>query len=85
MASETPEMDAPMRTELDDLQFHWGAAYEIGFDEASGVWSARYQGRTDPVTSRTPEELRQSIRADYQVRRRAEQRTLASLTERSST
>jgi hypothetical protein len=28
-----PEMEARMRAELDDLQFHWGEPHEIGFDE----------------------------------------------------
>jgi AbiV len=84
MVSGTPEMEARMRAELDDLQFHWGEAYEIGFDDASGVWSARYQGSADQRTGCTVDELRQSIRADYQAQRRAEQRPLAKLEERSS-
>jgi hypothetical protein len=78
-------MAAGMSAELDDLQFHWGEAYEVGFDEGSGVWSARYQESADHLTGRTPEELRHSIRADYQARRRAEQRMLSRLEERSST
>lgn len=78
-------MEARMRAELDDLQFHWGTAYEIGFDVASRMWSAGHQGSADQLTGRTPDELRQSIRADYQARRRAEHRTLAKLAERSST
>ena len=71
--------------ELDDLQFRWGAAYEIGFDEARGMWSAGHQGSNDQLTGGTPEELRQLIRADYQARRRVEHRMLAKLVERSST
>jgi hypothetical protein len=85
VVSGIPEMKAPMQAELEDLQFHWGAAYEIGFDEVSGMWSAGHQRSNDQLTGRTPEELRQSIRADYQARRRVEQRTLATLEERSST
>jgi hypothetical protein len=85
VVSEIPEMKAPMRADLDDLHFHWGAAYEIGFDEAGGMWSARHQGSTDQLTGRTPNELRQTIRSDCQARRRAEHRTLAKLEERSST
>ena len=78
-------MAAEMEPDLTDLQFRWGAAYDIGFDEVTGTWSARYQGCPERLTGDTCDELRQAIRADYQERRLAEQRSLARLQERSST
>jgi hypothetical protein len=58
--------------------------YEIRFDQASGIWSARYKTSFEPLTAQTCDELRQAIRIDYQERRLAEQRALARLQERSS-
>jgi hypothetical protein len=78
-------MDAGTQSELNDLMFHWDEVYEIGFDQASGTWSARYRTGFDPLTARSCDDLRQAIRADYQERRLNEQRDLARLHERSST
>jgi hypothetical protein len=58
VVSGIPEMNGRMQAELDDLQFHWSAAYEIGFDKASGMWSAGQQVSNDQLTGRTPGELR---------------------------
>jgi hypothetical protein len=77
-------MDAGTQSELNDLCFHWDEVYEIRFDEASGIWSARYKTSFDPLTARTCDALRQAIRIDYQERRLAEQRALSRLQERSS-
>lgn len=78
-------MDARTQSELNDLQFHWDESYEIGFDQATGAWSARYKSGADQLTASTSHELRQAIRADYHERRLADQRILARLQERCST
>jgi hypothetical protein len=78
-------MQAATPAELNDLAFHCDQAYEIGFDETTGTWSARSKASQDQLTGRTSEELRLAIRADCQQRRLAEQRSLAGLKERSST
>ena len=31
-------MAAEMEPDLTELQFRWGAAYDIGFDEVTGTW-----------------------------------------------
>jgi hypothetical protein len=72
--------------ELTGLQYHWGWRYNIGFDEATGTWSARYHGSPEQLTiAASSDELRHAIRADYRPRRLAEQQMLAGLHERSST
>ncbi|MGH3305965.1 MAG: hypothetical protein ACRDOK_30770, partial [Streptosporangiaceae bacterium] len=66
-------MDAGMQSELNDLCFHWDEVYEIRFDEASRIWSARYRSSFEQLSAPTCDELRQAIRIDYQERRLAEQ------------
>jgi hypothetical protein len=80
-------MDAATQSDLNDLLFHWDQAYDIRYHEAAGTWSARYKTASpnDTLTGSTCGELRQAIRADYQLRRLEEQRLLAMLRERSST
>jgi hypothetical protein len=80
-----PLMDAGQQSELNDLKFRWDEAYDIGYDEASGVWSGRYLGSANELTSHTCDGLREKIRSDYQQRRMDGQRSLAGLQERSST
>jgi hypothetical protein len=77
-------MDAEAQAELNDLQFHWSERYFIAYDEASGLWSARYKTGSDVLTALTPEELRDVIRIDYPLQRQAEQAAYARLVERSS-
>ncbi len=53
---------------LDALRWHWGEAYEIGRDDASG-WHARRRDRLGgPLTGAGPDELGQAIVADYAFR-----------------
>ena len=53
---------------LDALRWHWGEAYEIGRDDASG-WHARRRDRLGgPLTGAGPDELGQAIVADYSFR-----------------
>jgi hypothetical protein len=49
---------------LDDLRFHWGEAYRIGF--RGGAWAAsRRDGQGGTLTDPAPEGLLTLIRADY--------------------
>jgi len=49
---------------LEELEFHWGSAYDIGF--ACGRWTAqRKDGRGGTLASPLPEGLLVLIRADY--------------------
>ena len=53
---------------LDELQFHWGSAYDIGAD--GGVYTARRRdGNGTPLTDPLPEGLRLRIQADYAAMR----------------
>jgi hypothetical protein len=49
---------------LEELEFHWGSAYDIGF--AGGMWTARRRdGRGGKLAAPLPEGLWLRIRADY--------------------
>jgi len=49
---------------LDELRFHWGSAYDIGF--AGGMWTARRKdGRGGTLADPSPGGLLRQIRADY--------------------
>ena len=49
---------------LEDLEFHWGSAYDIAF--ADGMWAARRKdGRGGTLADPLPEGLRLRIQADY--------------------
>ncbi len=49
---------------LDELRFHWGAAYDITL--AGSMWTARRRdGRGDVLADPFPEGLRLRILADY--------------------
>ena len=66
-------MNAELQSELNDLRFHWDEMYEIGYDETTRQWSARFKGADYEMIGRTGDELRHAIRLDYQERRREEQ------------
>jgi hypothetical protein len=78
-------MNAELQSELNDLRFHWDEMYEIGYDETTRLWSARFKGADYEMIGRTGDELRHAIRLDYQERRREEQMGYVHLRERSST
>jgi hypothetical protein len=78
-------MNAELQSELNDLRFHWDEMYEIGYDETTRQWSARFKGADYEMIGRTGDELRHAIRLDYQERRREEQKGYVYLRERSST
>jgi hypothetical protein len=49
---------------LEELEFHWGSAYDI--DAAGGVFTARRRdGRGGTLADPLPEGLRLRIQADY--------------------
>jgi hypothetical protein len=49
---------------LDELEFHWGSAYDIAVID--GMWTARRRdGRGGTLADPLPEGLRQRIVADY--------------------
>jgi len=49
---------------LDELDFHWGSAYDIAV--TGGMWTARRRdGRGDTLADPLPEGLRLRIQADY--------------------
>jgi hypothetical protein len=49
---------------LEDLEFHWGSAYDIAI--ADGMWTAwRKDGRGGKLADPLPEGLRLRIQADY--------------------
>jgi predicted Rdx family selenoprotein len=54
-------------TALSALQFGWGTAYEIGADE-EGYWARRRDGLGGKITADAPDELREQIRADYDLK-----------------
>lgn len=51
---------------LNDLVFHWGAAYEIS--EGLGVWRAVRLDNGVTLVAGSPEGLRDCIRTDYDAR-----------------
>ncbi len=49
---------------LEELEFHWGSAYDIAL--VDGVWTARRRdGRGGTLADPLPEGLRLRIQADY--------------------
>jgi len=49
---------------LEELEFHWGSAYDIAF--TGSTWTARRRdGRGDVLADPLPEGLRLRIQADY--------------------
>ncbi len=51
---------------LEELEFHWGSAYDIAI--AGGMWTARRRdGRGGRLADPLPEGLRLRIQADYAV------------------
>jgi len=49
---------------LDELEFHWGSAYQIAVTD--GAWTARRKdGKGRTLTDALPEGLRRRIVADY--------------------
>ncbi len=49
---------------LEELEFHWGSAYDIAF--TGSTWTARRRdGRGDVFADPLPEGLRLRIQADY--------------------
>jgi len=51
---------------LDELEFHWGSAYD--FAVTGGMWTARRRdGKGVPLTDPLPEGLLRQIRTDYTV------------------
>ncbi len=52
---------------LDELRFHWGDAYHIGF--ARGMWTARRKDGKGTLADPYPEGLALRIQADYAAMR----------------
>jgi hypothetical protein len=54
------EEDGP----LEEIRFHWGSAYDVGFE--AGRWTAqRRDGKGGTLTDPLPEGLHLQIQADY--------------------
>lgn len=53
---------------LSALEFDWGEAYMIGHDEERGWWAARRDRIGSYFTAPGPEELREAIRGDYDLK-----------------
>lgn len=50
---------------LTGLQFHWGEAYDITYEEHSGTWRARRRDTGDLIEADSSGELRGKIADDY--------------------
>ena len=54
--------------ELAALQWNWGEAYLIGYDEGHGWWASRRDQIGGLITEAGPDELRAAIIADYDLK-----------------
>jgi hypothetical protein len=54
--------------ELAALQWNWGEAYLIGFDDEHGWWASRRDQIGGLITESGPDELTAAIRADYTLK-----------------
>jgi hypothetical protein len=67
-AGLTPTPRLPARTPLEELHWHWGEAYRIGYDEHRGWWAARRDQIGALLTAADPGKLHQSICDDYDAK-----------------
>jgi hypothetical protein len=54
--------------ELAALQWNWGEAYLIGYDDVHGWWASRRDQIGGLLTEAGPDELRAAIIADYDLK-----------------
>jgi hypothetical protein len=54
--------------ELAALQWNWGEAYLIGYDEDHGWWASRRDQIGGLLAESGPDELAAAIRADYTLK-----------------
>jgi hypothetical protein len=54
--------------ELAALQWNWGEAYLIGYDDDHGWWASRRDQIGGLITGDSPDELTAQIRADYELK-----------------
>lgn len=64
-AGRTAAEKALIDTELEALRFHWGDAYEIGYDDEHGWQARRRDGQGGALTGADPEGLYKAITDDY--------------------
>jgi hypothetical protein len=54
--------------ELAALQWNWGEAYLIGYDDEHGWWASRRDQIGGLMTGDSPDDLAAAIRADYPLK-----------------
>jgi hypothetical protein len=54
--------------ELAALQWNWGEAFLIGFDDDHGWWASRRDQIGGLITGDSPDELRAAIIGDYELK-----------------
>ncbi|MGH3250795.1 MAG: hypothetical protein ACRDOI_31955 [Trebonia sp.] len=61
-------MSAGAERALAALQYDWGDAYRIGWDDEGGYWACRRDGLGEALTAPDRGALRRMIRADYELK-----------------
>jgi hypothetical protein len=67
-APQAAENDAATIRALEALRLDWGGAYLTGHDDERGWWAARRDRIGSLMTAGTPDELRQALADDNDVR-----------------
>jgi hypothetical protein len=61
-------VDAVARDAIEELRWHWGDAYEIGFDDDRGWHARRRDGLGGRLIAADPDDLIGVIAADYALK-----------------
>jgi len=67
-AGRTATEQTRINSDLEALRFHWGDAYEIGYDDEHGWQALRRDGLSGVLTGADPEGLYKAITDDYALR-----------------
>ena len=67
-AGRTAASKAQVESELEDLRWHWGDAYDIGHDDERGWRAKRRDSLGGWLTGADPDELYKLITEDYSAR-----------------
>lgn len=65
MDEAAPQAACTDDTTLGEVAFHWGDAYDISGDPLRGYTARRRDGKGEPLTSASPRDLWDDIKADY--------------------
>jgi hypothetical protein len=65
---EAPQAASGQADELAALQWNWGEAYLIGYDDEHGWWASRRDQIGGLITTGSPDELTAEIWADYALK-----------------